>query len=292
MKIAFLVLCHKNEKQINRLLDVLDDNGTDFYIHLDKKSLLESKIRNASNIYILSKEKRVDISWGDISMIEATKNLLEAVYESDATYDYIWLISGQDFPIKKKKEIVGYLKKNQGQNFIEIIDKNNQSYKRLLKRNELYYPNWIKKNTIFSKVAKFFYMTITGGLNNTILLKRNNYLGLNFYFGSQWWVLTYDCAKEIYTMLKEDKYMDYYSHCLVPDESIIQTLYMNSSFKKYHNDKLTFVDWTNKLNHPNTFTINDYDRLISSNYFMARKFDENIDNEIIEKLYVELKKSK
>ena len=76
----------------------------------------------------------------------------------------------------------------------------------------------------------------------------------------------------------------------MPDESIIQTLYMNSSYKDCHSDKLTYVDWTNELNHPNTFTINDFSKLINSNFFMARKFDENIDNDIIEKLYVNLKR--
>ena len=91
-------------------------------------------------------------------------------------------------------------------------------------------------------------------------------------------------------MLENSKYIDYYSHCLVPDESIIQTLYMNSSYKDCHSDKLTYVDWTNQLNHPNTFTINDFSKLINSNFFMARKFDENIDNDIIEKLYVNLKR--
>ena len=290
MKIAFLILCHKNEEQINKLLNVLDGEEVDFYIHLDKKSSIMPKIKAGTNIYMLPEEKRINISWGDISMILATKNLLEVIFDADRVYDYVWLISGQDFPIKSKDEIVKYLEENKGKNYIEIIGKNDSCYKRLLKRNELYYPHWIKKNNTICKAIKLLYMIITGGLHRTVLFKRVNNLDTDFYFGSQWWTLTYECTKEIYDMLENSKYIDYYSHCLVPDESIIQTLYMNSSYKDCHSDKLTYVDWTNQLNHPNTFTINDFSKLINSNFFMARKFDENIDNDIIEKLYVHLKR--
>ena len=49
------------------------------------------------------------------------------------------------------------------------------------------------------------------------------------------------------------------------------------------------MDWNGQVNHPKTFTINDYDELINSNYLMARKFDENIDDNIIKMLYDNLK---
>ena len=37
MKIACLILAHKNPVQLNELIEVLDCNEIDFYIHLDKK---------------------------------------------------------------------------------------------------------------------------------------------------------------------------------------------------------------------------------------------------------------
>lgn len=64
---------------------------------------------------------------------------------------------------------------------------------------------------------------------------------------------------------------------------------MNSNYKDTREDKLTFVDWNGQVNHPRTFTINDYDKLINSSYLMARKFDENIDDNIIKMLYDNLK---
>ena len=112
MKIAYIILCHKNAKQINMMIDALNDKENTFFIHLDKKANIENLIKMESNIHILPEDKRIDIKWGNISMIKATKNLLQAVFNSKEKYDYVWLLSGQDFPLKKQSEIKKYLEEN------------------------------------------------------------------------------------------------------------------------------------------------------------------------------------
>lgn len=93
--------------------------------------------------------------------------------------------------------------------------------------------------------------------------------------------MSYECAKEIYDILLKGEYIDYYKGSLVPDESIFQTIYMNSRFKDKYYDKLTYVNWKGQINHPKTFTIEDCDELEKVNYLMARKFDEDFDDKII-----------
>ena len=43
------------------------------------------------------------------------------------------------------------------------------------------------------------YINIALHLGN--LLDRKNTLNVDFYYGSQWWTLSYECAKEIYDIL-------------------------------------------------------------------------------------------
>ncbi|WP_285814982.1 hypothetical protein [Thomasclavelia cocleata] len=50
MKIAFLILCHKNPMQINYLIDMLDDKDVDFYLHVDKKSNIINEIKKKNNL--------------------------------------------------------------------------------------------------------------------------------------------------------------------------------------------------------------------------------------------------
>lgn len=44
MKIAFMLQCHKNPKQINRLVDKLRLLDCDIYIHIDNKSDFTNEI--------------------------------------------------------------------------------------------------------------------------------------------------------------------------------------------------------------------------------------------------------
>lgn len=68
MKIAILIQCHKNPKQINLLLERLNHPDIDCYLHIDKKADFADKITKRSNIVLLPDEKRVSVEWAQISM--------------------------------------------------------------------------------------------------------------------------------------------------------------------------------------------------------------------------------
>ena len=110
MKIAFIILCHKNPNQINDLIKSISDKNIDIYIHLDKKSNIQDEIIKDKNIFILPKEKSVSVSWGSNDMIKATLKMIECIKNSNIKYDYVWLISGQDYPIVKIFNILSYAK--------------------------------------------------------------------------------------------------------------------------------------------------------------------------------------
>ena len=78
MKIAFLMQCHKNSIQINRLIDKLKHSEVDVYIHIDSKSQrLREEIKRNENVHLLPNEKCVDVQWGTFSQVTATLNLIE-----------------------------------------------------------------------------------------------------------------------------------------------------------------------------------------------------------------------
>lgn len=83
-------------------------------------------------------------------------------------------------------------------------------------------------------------------------------------------------------------YEEGYKSSLTPDESFFQTLFMMSPYKNTRHDYLHYIDWSERpgkpRNSPNTLTLADYDKMKESGYLMARKFDTNVDKNIIEKL--------
>lgn len=75
-----------------------------------------------------------------------------------------------------------------------------------------------------------------------------------------------------------------YGKCV--DEIFLQTLVYNSDFykniyssKEKYNLAMRFIDW--KHGNPYVFKKDDFDRLIKSDALFARKFDINIDADII-----------
>lgn len=290
MKIAFLILCHKNPTQINYLIDLLDDNDVDFYFHVDKKSNITKEITKKENIHFLNDDKRLDIKWGQSQMIHATVNLIEAALNSKTKYDYFWFLSGQDLPIKSISHIKKYLEENKNKNYIEIMRKDNRLYKRFLKRNELKYAPFMTSSNLFITILKHLYILTTGGPYKTLIFKRKNITGLDFNFGSSWWLLTNECIQYIYDKIRANpNIMRYFDNSICPDESLFQSIFVSSPYLKTQADIPIFIDWRGQNKHPKTFTINDYEELINSNYLMARKFDENIDDNIIKMLYDNLK---
>lgn len=291
MRIAILVLCHKNPKQINLLLDSLKHPSMSFFVHVDKKSGISDSIIKRDDIEFLPDELRVDVQWARLSQVDAALNLLRYA-KSKGQFDYFWLCSGQDFPIKPVDEIVRYLSSDRSMNYINLFSSKNWGQRienKYDKRYSLYYPQWLMGRENWKRIVKRLYVEFTGGYCRTWWLRRKNTTGLDFYFGSQWWCLN---DKTITWILKYfDKNPGYYrflQNTTVPDESVFQTLFMNSPYASKRQEYLHYIDWSEGNSSPKLLIDEDYEKLMASPYLMARKFDIEVDDNLINRLYKEL----
>lgn len=289
MKIAYIMQCHKNPKQINRLVDAIVDENCDVYIHIDKKSEnIREYILKPDNVFILPYEASVSVTWGDVSQIHATLALIKAVIDCPKKYDYVWFISGQDYPIKDKKAIYDFLEKDKEMAFIDVMgDSHIQKYK---KRCEIYYPQWMISRKPLIRIIRRLWIEMTGGKRHTYsMFKRRKYVD-DFYFGSCWWCLPYDCVIEIMKLQNEmPEILEYLKHSICPDECYFQTIFKKTSFASKSRKNLTYIDWSNCNSSPRTLTCDDFDTFMSSNFLFARKFDEQIDAEVFSKIDAEIK---
>lgn len=292
MNIAYLILSHKNQTQVETLIDTLSNENVDFFVHIDKKAD-NFNIKENEHTFVIPPNKRVDIQWATNSMILATIELAHCMLETGRVYDYVFLLSGQDFPIKSNTEIVGFLEDNSGYNFIEVVPHSSSAYKIFIKRNELYYPYFMQKSSMCSKVLKRLYIYLTGGYGHTFgLFKRKKSLNLTFEFGSQWWCLTYECLSWIINYIDNDsELLKFFNNSLVPDECFFQTIFMCSPYREKRHGNLTFLEWSKK-NHPRTFVEDDFGLLKSSDCLFARKFDLDVDSKIIELLKSDIAEDK
>ena len=277
MKIAILLQCHKIPEQVNMFLETMYDSVFTFFIHIDKKSSIGESLLKRNDIIILPDYLRVDVQWGNISQVDATLNLMNYT-KGYGEFDYYWLCSGQDFPIKPIKEIVSWFEEYSGYDFVELFQSKNYGLNYSCnydKRNEIIYPKWMLGNKKWKRVIKRLYVELTGGYKKTFkCFKRKNILHMDFYFGSSWICFSKCTFEWIMDYLKNHKeYYDFFTKCNCPDESFFQTLLMNSPYKTNRKDYLHYVDWSEGKNNPKVLTEKDYDSLKISKYLMARKFD-------------------
>ena len=144
MKIACLILAHKNPKQLERLIRSLDHPSFHFFIHLDAKSPMPEfdYLRTIPGVYFV--RRRVRVRWAGYSLVQATINGMEEIIGT-GQYDYINLLSAQDFPLQPASAILEFFRTHQGKEFITcwVDDGTNEWWKENTVRIKKYHlENW------------------------------------------------------------------------------------------------------------------------------------------------------
>ena len=283
MKLAILLLCHKNSKQINLLLDQLVHPQVSVFVHVDKNAAITPQLKSYQNVFILPDEKRVACRWGSMSLVEATLHLLQYATQH-GPFDYFWLCSGQDFPIKPIEQIVSFVEQHAGKEFLDLFPSKNHTgnYSNYDKRTAVYYPLWMLGNKLWQRIVKRGSIELTGGYRYTWMGRRSCKTDLKFYFGSQWWCLSCKACKWILDYISKNSHLlDFYKNTIVPDESLFHTLLMNSPYAQNRQDALHYIDWSEGGNSPKTLGMSDLAALQQSDKFMARKFDLETNGNIL-----------
>ena len=273
-KTAVLLLTHKNENQVNRLINHLSQDF-DVFVHIDKSS--DIKINKEENVFVF---KKYYSYWGSFSIVLATLFLLKNAYKNN--YERYILLSGQCLPVKSNKYIKDFFQNNNKEYISpDKLPRNcwndNGGYDRINKFHKN--KTLIIKNNIFYYFEKLLLKIISKIFKRPV--NDNEYYG-----GSQWFSCSNNCAKSIIEYLSKNKrflYRFYWTNCA--DEIFFHTLVMKFKDLSFADTGIFYIDWDSGPEYPKVFKINDYDNIINQNKLFARKFDENIDNEIINKIY-------
>src|ERR1700689_2810482 len=114
MRIAYLIMAHKNPAQIEKLIHSLDHPQFDVYIHLDKKTPIEDYryLSNIERVHFIG--DRLKVTWGGISIPDAVLLSMNEIISSGRQYDFITVMSGQDYMLRTADEVYDYFNKRKG----------------------------------------------------------------------------------------------------------------------------------------------------------------------------------
>jgi hypothetical protein len=273
MKLAHLILAHSTEPQLERLIKHLQHTDADIYIHVDKKASLNPfyNLQKNNTFYLIN--NRIAVDWGNFNMVEATLSGFEEILAKGDVYSHINLLSAQDYPLKSPTHIQHFLFANADKTFMRyflIPDEWDEPIERLTKYNFGDY-NFPGKHLVQR-------------LANTILPNRRPPGNIKIYGRSQWITITPACAQYVINHLKNNKAVyRYFKQTWACDELIFQTILLNSPLKSsVVNDHLRYIKFKPGDSRPQTLTMANAADIIISDKFYGRKFDINVDEQILD----------
>jgi Core-2/I-Branching enzyme len=282
LKIANVILFHEDPAGIERLINVMYHPHFHFYLHLDKKVDCTPYRHLASKPNVFFVRKRISVRRAGYSQLQAIFSAVEQILESGIEYDFVNLLSGQDYPIKPVNEIYDFLRNHLGKSFLMSETPPSEWWSEAFHRIEKYhfvdygFPGKYRiSNTVsFLMPARKFplSMQLHGGPNGA------------------YWILNIDAVRYVHAYFKSRNFNQwFFKHTWGSDEFLINTILMNSPLKnQVVNENYHYLDYSEGGSRPKILTYRDFDILKNSHKFFARKFDRRIDESILNKIDEEL----
>ncbi len=272
-RIAFLLLAHEHPALCARLVSRLLEEGDGVFLHLDAKCDDAFRPDFEAHLGQTSEQvhwvERVAVEWGGWSMIEATLSGLRAIREAQGPggFDYVYLLSGADYPIQGLPALRAYLQRHPDRDFIEHKPADTVPWVAGGFQRERYeYRHWLS----WRKYPRLF--SLNTEVQKRLRLKRRFPEGLTPHIGSQWWVLRWSTCELVLDTLAENPALErFFRTTVVPDELFFQTLVASLRPAEAVEDRhLTLYEFT-ELGVPVTYYDGHEDMLARQPFFFARK---------------------
>lgn len=268
MKHAFLILAHNEFGLLQTLVDCLDDARNDLFVHIDRKvAALPSLHSQHAGLKVI--DRRVDVRWGDYSMVEAELALFKEA-AACGPYRYYHLISGVDLPLMTPDAMHRFFEEHDGKEFIGYTLTEMDAM--LVRRMQRWHPfprHFSRKRNAWSAPR-----ALCLKVQELLGIKRNR--DVDFKKGTQWVSVTEAMVQ--YLLERKAWVKKTFTHTFVPDECVFQTLAWMSPLRDNIYDTtsdaagcLRAIGWRDDELYD--WSAADYDKLAASGAVFARKFN-------------------
>lgn len=277
MRLAYLVSAYKLPENLVRLVTRLAADGESVVVHVDKRAptavhrLMAAPFEDVPNVHFLPSHRSPYASYGHVQTTVKGLSLLHRIADP---YDFVVLLTGQDYPIKPLAAARAQLASHLGQTFMEHFPLPAESWHRGgLPRLERWH--FSTPHGLHAVRRSWLRPLVPQGLP----------LDLAPHGGSGYWTMCRDHAEYALDFVgRNPAYTRFFRRAGIPDEIFFQTILMNSPHAAaVVNDALRYVDW-DREEYPAIFGIGDLELLRERPEPFARKFDCSRDEEILDAL--------
>jgi hypothetical protein len=317
-RVVYLVTSHRNPDQVARLVKTLRRGSprSPIVIHHDASTskLPPPLLEDLNDVHLLPFS--VSVEWGDFSIVEMNLRSFEWILEH-LDFDWMVLLSGQDYPIKPLPDIERFLESCGWQGLLEAPQLVQNRVIRQSKGSIQYaavfryfYRYWkLPKARLYGRLPApvrrrlrrivdwalpriqnlVFLHPLPQGLDRRLGIRRlRTPFGSAFrcYKSSAWLTLSRRSI-DLLVRTAQDKphLVRYYKRAVIADESFFQTILLNQPGWTLGKDNKVFYKWTTMgSGSPDVLTVADLEDILASGKHFARKFDIGVDASVLDKL--------
>jgi len=286
VKIAYILLCHKDPDGIIAQAQRLTAGGDFIAIHFDVRAAAADfdKIKTAlaPNPSVVFAARRVKCGWGEWSLVQATLLAVEAAVDTFPRATHFYMLSGDCMPTKTAEYAHKFLDRVEV-DYIESFDFFNSDWiKTGMREDRLIYRHYFNERSH----KRLFYASIN--LQRKLGVARKVPADIQMQIGSQWWCLRRRTIEALLEFTrKRTDVMRFFRTTWIPDETFFQTLVRHIVPEhEIRTRTLTFLMFTD-YGMPVNFHNDHYDLLLSQDFLFARKISPDAKNlrERLGKLY-------
>jgi hypothetical protein len=299
---CYLVQTHREPRQVVRLLRALRRGSPSARIfvyhdasHQSFDPALLAPIPGCDLLLAPAPVRRADFS-----MVEAYLDAAERIGRAGVEYQWLTLLSGQDYPVRPLADYEHLLDRSGVQGFLRYGDvlgpdtpwphQRRRGHRRYFYRYRTLSGRWrpfLLPLKWLNQVQSLVHLQLTYGAQVGRRLPHPPFDGVvRCYAGPAWHSLRRECvAYLLERRAAADPLVEHFRHTTSPEEAFYQTLLVNSERFRLANDNLRFADFSGSVGgSPRTLIGADLPRLLESSCYFARKFDAAIDDEVLDRL--------
>lgn len=300
-RFCYFVQSHRDPEQIVRLVAALRRGSPEAHIVVGHDgrgcALAPADLAAAGEVDLFAVEGPVER--GRLSLLAPYLQAIERLRREGVRYDWLVYLSGQDYPTRPlaaaEREIAesgqdGFLRWWPAFGRDSAWSRRRQGYRRYA----FHYrraPRWaapmLRLLRGINGVQPLVHFQLTYGPYVGVRRLRTPFRdGYVCWAGTQWTTLRRACVEELAaTLARDTELVRYYAGTICPDESLVQTVLLNSRRFRFANDDLRYVDMRGtRTGSPRTLTSDDLPELVAGRHHFARKFDLAVDREVLDRL--------
>ena len=279
---GFVILSNKCGDQLLRLTNRLASSfdGATCACHHDFGQTPVDVTRFGSHVRFV--QPYIATAWGDFSLVSATIAALRLLYQHDDP-DYVTLLSGSDYPLKRQAEVLRDLDAANADAFCELhlvcpfvegpqFGASGWPHKRRETLRRYHRITW-PLPTIFGN--KRFLRISTPWITKVVAPYSKSF---RCWAGPQWMTLGRRAAHAVLEWHDRNPWLERYLRSRptsVADESYIHSILGNAPELRIEPRIFRYYEWQPGSSHPEELTLAHVPRLLQSTAHFARKFAED-----------------